>query len=163
HLNDEAWRVIRDTGGRTSHSPPLEMAMAHGMPAIQEALDHGLRPSLSSDHAATVAQDMFGMMRTTFELQRLSILQRARRGEQKLPPLLTPRDVLEIATIEGARCARLDHKAGTLTPGKEADIAVLRADGLDLWPHNNAFAMVANQMNPSHVESVFIAGKVKKW
>jgi 5-methylthioadenosine/S-adenosylhomocysteine deaminase len=42
------------------------MAMAHGMPAIQETLDHGLRPSLSSDHTATSAQDMFGMMRTTF-------------------------------------------------------------------------------------------------
>ena len=56
--------LIKDTGGRTSHSPPLEMAMAHGFPAIQEALDHGLRPSLSSDHSATVAQDMFGMMRT---------------------------------------------------------------------------------------------------
>jgi cytosine/adenosine deaminase-related metal-dependent hydrolase len=163
HLNDEAWRLINDTGGHTSHSPPLEMAMAHGMPAIQEALDHGLRPSLSSDHAATVAQDMFGMMRTTFELQRLSILQRARRGEQNLPPLLTPREVLEIATIEGARCACLDHRTGTLTPGKEADITVLRADGLDLWPRNNAFATVANQMNPSHVESVFIAGKPKKW
>jgi 5-methylthioadenosine/S-adenosylhomocysteine deaminase len=162
-VNDEAWRWIKDSGGRTSHSPQLEMAMGHGMPAIQDALDHGLRPSLGSDHTATVAQDMFGMMRTTFELQRLSILQRARRGEQNLPALLTPREVLEFATIEGARCARLDGKVGTLTPGKDADITVLRADRLDVWPHNNAFGTVTNLMNPSHVETVFIAGKVKKW
>ena len=105
HLNDETWRLIKDSGGHVSLSPPLEMAMAHGMPAIQEALDHGMRPSLGSDHSSTVAQDMFGLMRTTFNLQRLHILQRARRGEQNLPPLLTPRDVLEFATIEGARCA----------------------------------------------------------
>jgi 5-methylthioadenosine/S-adenosylhomocysteine deaminase len=163
HLNDEAWRWIKDSGGHTSHSPPLEMAMAHGMPAIQDALDRGLRPSLSSDHTATVAQDMFGIMRTTFDLQRLFILQRVRRGEQNLPPLLTPREVLEFATIEGARCARLDHKVGTLTPGKDADITVLRADRLDVWPHNNAYGTVTNLMNPSHVESVFIAGKAKKW
>jgi len=72
-------------------------------------------------------------MRTTFEVQRLFILQRVRRGEQNLPPLLTPREVLEFATIEGARCARLDGKVGMLTPGKEADITVLRADRLDVW------------------------------
>jgi len=40
---------------------------------------------------------------------------------------------------------------------------VLRADGLDLWPHSNAYGTVANLMNPGHVETVFIAGKVKKW
>ncbi len=57
----------------------------------------------------------------------------------------------------------LDDKVGTLTPGKDADITVLRADRLDVWPHNNAFGTVTNLMNPSHVESVFIAGKVKKW
>jgi 5-methylthioadenosine/S-adenosylhomocysteine deaminase len=163
HLSDEAWRVIRDTGGRTSHSPPLEMAMGHGMPSIQDALDHGLRPSLSSDHTKTVAQDMFGMMRSVFELQRLALLQKKMAGAQNLPPLVTPRDVLEFATIEGARCAAIDRQAGTLTPGKDADIVILRADTLDLWPHSNAFGTVASLMNPSHVETVFIAGKVKKW
>jgi 5-methylthioadenosine/S-adenosylhomocysteine deaminase len=163
HLNEDSWRLIKDTGAHTSHSPPLEMAMAHGMPAIQDALDHGLRPSLSSDHSATVAQDMFGIMRTAFNLQRLFILQRVRKGEQNLPPLLGPRDVLEFATLEGARCAQIDGKVGTLTPGKEADIVVLRADSLDVWPHNNAFGTVVNLMNPGHVDTVFIAGKPKKW
>ncbi len=163
HLTEEAWKLIKDSGGRTSHSPPLEMAMAHGFPAIQQALDHGLRPSLSSDHSATVAQDMFGMMRTVFDLQRLGILQRKRNGEQNLPPLLTPREVLEFATIEGARCADIDRKVGTLTPGKEADIVLLAADRFDLWPVNNAFGTVTNLMNPGHVETVFIAGKPKKW
>jgi len=163
HLSEEAWRLIRNSGARTSHSPPLEMAMAHGMPAIQEALDHGLRPSFSSDHSATVAQDMFGIMRTAFDLQRLFVLQRIRRGEKNTPALLTPREVLEFATLEGARCAQIDDRVGTLTPGKEADIVILRADSLDVWPHNNAFGTVVNLMNPGHVESVFIAGKPRKW
>jgi 5-methylthioadenosine/S-adenosylhomocysteine deaminase len=163
HLNDEAWRLIKDSGGRTSHSPPLEMAMGHGMPAIQEALDHGMRPSLSSDHSATVAQDMFGIMRAAFNLQRLFVLQRARVGEKNLPPLLTPREVLEFATIEGARCAALDAKIGTLAPGKDADIVMLRYDRLDLWPLNNAHAAVVNLMNPGHIDAVLIAGKARKW
>ncbi len=163
HLTKEAWSLIRDSGGLTSHCPPLEMAMGHGYPAIQDALDHGLRPSLSSDHSATVAQDMFGIMRAAFNLQRLAVLQRAMRKEPDLPPLLTPREVLSFATIEGARCAALDAKTGTLTPGKQADIAVLRTDRFDVWPRNNAHGIVASLMNPGHVEAVFIAGKARKW
>src|SRR5207244_4657167 len=59
HLNDAAWQMIKDIGGRMSMSPPLEMAMAHGMPAIQEALDRGVRTSLSSANGTTVAQAYF--------------------------------------------------------------------------------------------------------
>src|SRR5262245_5334173 len=163
HLHGEAWRMIKDVGGRISKSPPLEMAMAHGMPAIQDALDRGIRPSLSSDHGTTVAQDCFSMMRTTFNLQRLRVLQRRRDGKKETPPLLTCRDVLDFATQQGARCANLDHKVGTLTPGKEADILMLRADRVDVWPLNNVPSVVANHMNPGHVESVFIGGVPKKW
>ncbi len=122
HLSDDAWRLIKDTGGVVSLAVPIEMAMGHGMPPIQEALDHGMRPSLSSDVDVTMAQDPFTVMRAAFTLQRLNVLQRARRGEQNLPPLLTTRDVLEFATIEGSRCTKLEDKVGTLTPGKEADI-----------------------------------------
>jgi cytosine/adenosine deaminase-related metal-dependent hydrolase len=163
HLNDEAWRLIKDIGGRTSHSPPLEMAMGHGMPSIQDALDHGLRPSLSGDHAATVSMDMFGIMRTAFNLQRLHVQQRQRRGEENVPPRLTCREVLEFATIEGARCANVDGKVGTLTPGKDADLLLLRTDSIDLWPLNSAYSAVVNLMNPGHVDAVFIAGRVRKW
>jgi cytosine/adenosine deaminase-related metal-dependent hydrolase len=163
HLNEDAWRLIRDTGGRVSQCPPLEMAMGHGFPAIQDALDHGVRPSLSTDHSATVAQDMFGVMRAAFSFQRLNVLQRRMRNEQSVPPLLTCREVLEFATVQGSRCANLDSKIGMLSPGKDADIVLLRADRLDLWPVSNALGTVVNLMNPSHVESVFIAGKPKKW
>jgi 5-methylthioadenosine/S-adenosylhomocysteine deaminase len=162
-INDAAWRVIRDTGGHVSICAPIDMAMGHGLPSIQEALDHGFRPSLSSDHGVAIAQDFFTVMRSTYTLQRLLILQRARKGEHNLPPLLTCRDMLEFATIAGARCANLDSKVGTLTPGKEADIVMLRTDRLDVWPLNNAPMAVVNLMNPAHVDTVFIAGKVKKW
>jgi 5-methylthioadenosine/S-adenosylhomocysteine deaminase len=162
-INDAAWRLIKDTGGQVSICAPIDMAMGHGLPAIQEALDHGFRPSLSSDHGVAIAQDFFSVMRSTYTLQRLLILQRARKGEQNLPPLLSCRDLLEFGTVAGARCANIDGKVGTLTPGKEADIVILRADRLDVWPLNNAPMAVVNLMNPSHVDTVFIAGKVKKW
>jgi 5-methylthioadenosine/S-adenosylhomocysteine deaminase len=162
-LNDAAWRLIKDTGGRVSLCTQIDMAMGHGTPTIQDALDHGLRPSLSSDHGVEIAQDFFTIMRSTFTFQRNQLFQRARNGEQNLPPLLSCRELLEFATIEGARCANIDSKVGTLTPGKEADILLLTADRLNIWPLNNAPGMVVNLMNPGNVDTVFIAGKVKKW
>ena len=65
--------------------------------------------------------------------------------------------------IEGARCASIDRKVGSLMPGKEADLLMLRADRIDVWPLNIASGAVVNLMGPSHVEAVFIAGKVEKW
>jgi 5-methylthioadenosine/S-adenosylhomocysteine deaminase len=162
-LNEEAWRVIRDNGGHISLSPEIEMTMGHGTPVVQEALDRGVRPSLSSDHGDAVAQDMFTLMRALFTLQRMQVFARARTGEQGLPALLTCRDVLQFATIDGARCANLDRKVGTLASGKEADIVLLRADGPSLWPINNAPGTVANLMHPGHVDTVLIAGRLRKW
>jgi 5-methylthioadenosine/S-adenosylhomocysteine deaminase len=162
-LNDAAWRLIKDTGGRVSLCTQIDMAMGHGTPTIQDALDHGLRPSLSSDHGVEIAQDFFTIMRSTFTFQRNQLFQRARNGEPNLPPLLSCRELLEFATIEGARCANIDSKVGTLTPGKEADLLLLTADRLNIWPLNNAPGVVVNLMNPGNVDTVFIAGKVKKW
>ena len=60
-------------------------------------------------------------------------------------------------------CGQHSIRIGSLAPGKQADILMLRADRVDVWPLNNAPGVVANLMNPSHIEAVFIAGKVKKW
>jgi cytosine/adenosine deaminase-related metal-dependent hydrolase len=163
HFPPETWKLIKDSGLRVSLSPPIEMTMGHGTPATQEALDGGVRPSLSSDHAVTLTSDMFTMMRATFVMQRYFAMQRERNREPEVPPRLTCRDLLEFATIEGARCANVEGKVGTLTPGKEADIVLLRADRIDVWPLNNAPGTVVNLMTPRHVETVFINGKVKKW
>src|SRR5262252_8525690 len=98
NLSGDAWRLIGDTGGHVSLCPQIEMSMGHGTPAVQDALDHGLRPSLSSDHSVTIAPDFFTVMRTVFAFQHMQIFARARSGVQDVPPRLTCREVLEFAT-----------------------------------------------------------------
>jgi len=137
--------------------------MRHGMPPFQTALDHGIRPSLSVDVECNMTADMFSIMRAAFTLQRALVNERALAGEKNLPRLLTSRDTLEMATIEGARTAHLDSKIGTLTPGKEADIIMLATDRINVFPLNNAPGTVVTLMDTSNVENVFIAGKVMKW
>jgi cytosine/adenosine deaminase-related metal-dependent hydrolase len=107
--------------------------------------------------------DMFSIMRAAFTLQRALANQRAIAGEKNSPRLLTSRDTIELATIEGARVAHLDNKIGTLTPGKEADIVMLATDRINVFPMNNVPGTVVTLMDTSNVENVFIAGRVMKW
>jgi cytosine/adenosine deaminase-related metal-dependent hydrolase len=163
HLPPATWKLIRDSGCHVSLSTAIEMTMGHGVPAIQDALDAGVAASLSSDHAVTLASDMFSMMRITGVMQRYGVHQREKTDPEHAGKLLTCRELLELGTINGARCANVEGKVGTLTPGKGADLVVLKADSIDVWPLNNAYGAVVNLMSPAHVEAVFIAGAVKKW
>ena len=163
HFPAAVWERIRDTGGKVSIAPAVEMQEGHGVPPFQAALDHGIRPSLSTDVETSMTSDLFTVMRTAFTLQRMFINERRANGEKNLPAWLTCRDVLEMATIEGARVAHLDHKIGSLTPGKEADIILLRTDDINVFPLNNAPGAVVTLMDTSNIDTVFIAGKIMMW
>ena len=151
-----------DTGGWLSLAIPIEMAMRHGMPPLQLALDHGIRPSLSSDVETTMAADAFSQMRAAFTLQRAELNERAIKGEKDLPKLLSAKDVVEMATIEGARTNGLEQRTGSLTPGKDADIVMLRTDRTNVMPLNNAYGAVVTGMDTSNVDTVIVAGRIVK-
>jgi cytosine/adenosine deaminase-related metal-dependent hydrolase len=82
---------------------------------------------------------------------------------EDIPAPLTARDVLRYATINGAKHLRLDHKTGSLTPGKEADIIILDAEAINVAPLNNVPGAVVSLMERTNVETVIVAGKVRKW
>jgi 5-methylthioadenosine/S-adenosylhomocysteine deaminase len=161
-FTDEAWKRVRDSGGHVSIAAPIEMEMGHGIPPIQAALDHGIRPSLSVDVETQMPGDFFTQMRSVFTLQRMQALARRRAGDARAPGLLTVRDVVEFATIAGARANRLDDRIGTLTPGKQADVIMLRADTINVLPLNNAFGAVVLGMDTSNVDTVIIGGTIRK-
>ena len=160
-FTDEAWTRVAGSGGHVSIAAPIEMEMGHGIPPIQAALDHGIRPSLSVDVETQMPAEFFTQMRTVFTLQRMQALARQRAGE-RAPRLLTVRDVVEFATIAGAKANRLESKIGTLTPGREADVILLRTDLINVLPANNAYGAVVLGMDTSNVDTVLVAGQIRK-
>jgi 5-methylthioadenosine/S-adenosylhomocysteine deaminase len=162
-----AWEIWRDRGAHVSIATLIEMQMRHGMPPLQEALNHGILPSLSPDVDTNMTTDPFSLMRGTFCLQRALANDLAfpssNPGNLPIPQLLTARQVIEMATIAGAAANRVLDKVGTLTPGKEADIVVLDARNINTWPMNNVPGTIVTMMNPRHVRDVLIAGKVVHW
>lgn len=161
-LSDDEIKMIMDTGGTVSLSATSEMTMGYGMPPIQRFLNHGLRPSLSVDAETNMPNDMFTQMRSINSLQHAMIFDRKLAGKRNLPPFMNSRDVIECATVEGARANGLLHKTGTLTPGKEADLIMLRTDRANILPVNDPIGAVVWGMDTSNVDSVFVAGKALK-
>ena len=161
-FTEGAWKLVAGSGGHVSIACPVEMEMGLGVPPIQQSLDHGIRPSLSVDVETEVPGDMFTQMRSVFTLQRMLATNRPQGDTRPQPRLLTVRDVIEFGTIAGARANHLEHKIGTLTPGKEADILMLRTDAINVLPLNNAYGAVVLAMDTSNVDTVFIAGRAVK-
>ncbi len=154
-LNDTEIQMIVDTGGTVSLASPVEMMMGHGMPPIQKFLDRGLRPSLSVDVETNVPSDMFNQMRSVLGLQRARAMALGR------DPVST-REVLQYATVDGARANGLEDKTGSLTPGKQADVIMLRTDLINVTPLNDPATAVVSGMDTSNVDTVIIAGRVMK-
>jgi 5-methylthioadenosine/S-adenosylhomocysteine deaminase len=84
------------------------------------------------------------------------------RREGGRPNLIPVRDVLEFATIEGARATGLDGKTGTLAVGKRADIIVADLDDITLIPSTDPIATFVLRAQPANISHVLVDGKVKK-
>jgi 5-methylthioadenosine/S-adenosylhomocysteine deaminase len=88
-------------------------------------------------------------------------LQRALESAQGKTPVTT-REVLAYATVEGARANGLDGKVWSLTPGKQADVILLRTDRMNVTPINDPATAVVAGMDTGNVDTVLIAGRVMK-
>lgn len=163
HLTDREFQLIAETGGTVSIAPMVEMTMGHGIPPTGEVLAHGLRPSLSCDVVTSVPGDPFTQMRFLFAAERMRVHQRIFDEElEEVPPLLSSRDVLEFATIEGARVCGLADRTGSLTPGKKADVVMLNIERVNAAPVTDPVGTVVCSMDTSNVDSVWVNGLALK-
>ena len=131
-LTDEELDWIAESGGKASIAPYVEMLMGHGPPPTGKMLARGVRPSLSVDVVSSVPGEMFTQMRTALAYDR--ICEFTDTPDEAFAPKLTHTDVLEFATIDGARSIMLEDRVGSLTPGKQADIVLLKTDMINTAP-----------------------------
>ena len=164
-LPERTWQIFVDTGANINVCPrsDAQYALGEGVCALQHAWNHGIKPGLSVDNETSYGGDMFMEMRVAFYVQRAMAQNRRFSGDQNPPKPLMVRDVLHCATMGGAHCAGLDDKIGSLTPGKEADLLVIRTDDINLYPSNNAIGTVVQAAERSNVDTVIIGGRIRKY
>ncbi|MCR8643614.1 amidohydrolase family protein [Paenibacillus sp. N1-5-1-14] len=163
NLEEEEYKYVADSGVTVAISPASEMQMI-GIPVTGKLLNVGVKPSLGVDSVTAMAGDMFMQVRLVLQLERMFYLQGQWDSGVDTPKILgmSSQQALDLATIEGARVLGIDQKVGTLTPGKDADLTLVRYTDLNLFPMNNpvgAMALCAETMN---VDSVFVSGRAIK-
>ncbi|WP_063732986.1 amidohydrolase family protein [Streptomyces sp. RTd22] len=149
-LGDDELRMLADAGSSVSISPDVELRMGFGWPMTGRMLAAGVRPTLSVDDVPSVGGDMFATMRTAFVVQR------------GLDGGLNSRDLLEFATVDGAHALGLAARTGSLTPGKDADVILLRTDDITVLPATDPAGTIVAAGHPGLVDTVLVAGRVVK-
>ncbi|WZB76092.1 amidohydrolase family protein [Achromobacter insuavis] len=160
----ETWRLLADAGVNITINPRSDALFGFDDDtfAYQQAVDHGLAPALGIDLDTAFGSDMFGEMHALFGQQRSAMRYRRFRGEADVPAPISVEAVLRAATVNGARAAGLEDQAGTLTPGKQADIIMVRTQGVAVFPVSNAIGTIVQAVERADVDTVMVAGQLRK-
>ncbi|WPP87196.1 amidohydrolase family protein [Acinetobacter pittii] len=165
-LPDEGWRILREAGVRVNVCPRSDAhyGIEDGMFAIEAAQRHGINPGLSVDNETSYSTDMFMEMRVAFYLQRVMGMHKQQNCCDSSHSLTTlpAAKLLKAATVDGANCAGLQDKVGSLTPGKQADLILINAGDINLYPSGNAFGTVVHATERSNIDTVMIGGRIVK-
>ncbi|MDE1453995.1 amidohydrolase family protein, partial [Bacillus paralicheniformis] len=163
-MSEEEMKMLAAHGSSISVTPEIEMMMGHGYPVTGLALKNRVLTALGVDVVTSTGGDLFAQMK--FALQ----AERAKRNEELLKEGIMPgpelsisaEQILKAATIDGARALRLDHKIGSLSPGKEADFIMVKTDSVNLLPFTDAVGAIVQSAHTGNVDSVYVAGKAVK-
>src|SRR5580692_879443 len=160
----ETWKLLADAGVNITINPRSDALFGFDDEsfAYQQAIDHGLTPALGIDLDTAFGSDLFGEMHALFGQQRSAMRYRRFRGEANVPAPISVQAVLEAVTVNGARAAGLEKAIGTLTPGKQADIILVRTNGLGVFPVTNAIGTIVQAVERSDVDTVMVAGEIRK-
>src|SRR5262252_4087294 len=145
--------VLKARGVSYSTSPQLEARRASQLGEIQlgELLAAGVKVSLSTDHMASISCDPFASMRILFALH-------SHRIGAKVP--LTLKRLLQLATIDGAIDLGIAERTGSLTPGKRADITLVRTTDVNTSPAGDPYEAIVSFAMPPNVDTVIVDGRV---
>nr|WP_249188727.1 amidohydrolase family protein [Burkholderia dolosa] len=160
----ETWKRLADAGVNVTVNPRSDALFGFDDDtfAYQQAVDHGLAPALGIDLDTAFGSDMFGEMHALFGQQRAAMRYRRFRGEADVPAPISVEAVLQAATVNGARAAGVDDRVGTLTPGKQADIIMVRTRGVAVFPVTHAIGTIVHAVERADVDTVMVGGRLRK-
>jgi 5-methylthioadenosine/S-adenosylhomocysteine deaminase len=158
--DDDELAAIAAAGASACVTPAVEANMAGlGAPATGRLLAQGVRPALGIDVEVGTAGDMFNQMRAALTSERLI---GTLSGDPSRGAELTAEYLLAAATIDGAVACGLSDRVGSLSPGKQADLMLLRLGDLSLAPANDVAGSIVAAGHPGVVDTVLVAGRPVK-
>jgi 5-methylthioadenosine/S-adenosylhomocysteine deaminase len=163
-LTDDQLARFVEHGVSFAVTPECEMAMGHGHPVTGRLRRLGAAPSLGIDLESTNSGELLIAARIALAHQRSldNAIARLETGNITQHSSIPVREALAWITIEGARMLRMADRIGSLAPGKQADLVLIRATDLNVWPVHDPVATVVIQSSLANIDSVMIAGEWRK-
>ena len=162
-LSDDEIALLVDCGASFTITAEAEMQYGFGFPITGRVMAAGGAPSIGSDTESGMGGDMFSAMRMTLQMQRA--IDNGARVTKENPVetlALSTRQALEWATINGANALGLADRIGSLTPGKRADVILLRGRDLNLFPAADPVHAIVLHANTGNVDTVIVDGEILK-
>ncbi|MGE2814253.1 amidohydrolase family protein [Mycobacterium heidelbergense] len=162
-LSDDWLRTLVDVGVTFTTTPENELCHGHCAPVTGRLLRLGSAPSLGTDTVTAVSGEILTAARIAVAHQRGRDHERHRQktGMMSATASVTSKQALSWATVEGARALGLTDSVGRLEPGMQADLVVIDARALNLWPAHDPIA-AALHASLANIEAVMIAGVWRK-
>jgi cytosine/adenosine deaminase-related metal-dependent hydrolase len=162
-LTDRELDLAIAAGCRFVDSSVCDVLMGIGQELTERLLARGIPFGISPDSAVVNTTDLFWVMRATVLLERSRVYGPIfAAGRQPVDAHLTARRMLELATQGGAHAVWLEDRIGSLTPGKQADVVLLRTRDVNMLPLNDPTEAVVFDAGVQNVDTVLVGGRVVK-
>jgi cytosine/adenosine deaminase-related metal-dependent hydrolase len=162
-FSDDDLKLLSENGSAVVSTPETELQMGMGFPVFCRAMAQGAKTAIGIDIVSNNSADMFTQIRLAMAGQRA--LENEELGQRGMSPrkvCLTARQMVQLATIGGAEALRLDSTIGSLKPGKQADIILIKKDSINMFPVNDPFNTIVMSANAGDVDTVMVAGDLVK-
>ena len=154
NATEQERQIMADTRTMVSIAPFTASRLASGLPYLGDLIKRGVQCSLSVDTTTVGGNvDMFGIMRLALQLNHL-------RSMNVME--VQPRRIVELATLDGAKSLGLADRVGSLTPGKRADLILIRTDDLNTAPFHDPALLIVQSAQPYNVDTVVVDGRILK-
>ncbi|MEM3061477.1 MAG: amidohydrolase family protein, partial [Candidatus Bathyarchaeia archaeon] len=150
-LSERELELIKKSGSSIIHAPICNILLAYGIAPVERMVSMGINVALGTDGLASYTQDMFQVLRIAGLLQKIHTL----NAES-----LKAYELLEMATINGAKALGLESEIGSIEVGKKADIIIVDLKKPHTHPLHNVIPLLAYSATGLDVETVIVDGKI---
>lgn len=151
HLSDDDISILADRGVSAVHNPSSNMKLASGAAPMMKMRKAGINIALGTDGASS--NNNLSMMKEMNVAALLATI------SEMTPSAARPYDILEMATINGAKALGLENRIGTIECGKDADIVLINTADVNMTPLNDPFSAVIFSADRKNVDTVFCRGR----
>lgn len=154
HVTDDEIKLMAVSQARITYNPLSNMRLASGIMPVGKLHSAGLLIGLGLDGAANDNANFFSLMKAAVGLQ---------RAKNESPDVYPDyKDVMLMATIEGARVLNLDKITGSVEKNKSADLIIINPHSTNMGVNFDTIAQIPLNSEPTNVETVMVNGRILK-